>query len=135
MYLNKHRFQFNFWRRFLGTSLSLFLVSLSQEYLKSAELFVAVALFLGLLSAAAIYAATRDSGLIKFIRSVGFIILVGACSSLLLEGSCYLIVFGFCSPRPFQTTIASFFIFPLFGLLLCVILTFLGSFSKKGYHA
>ena len=119
----------------MGTSLLLFLVSLSQGYLESAELFIAFALFLGLLSAAAIYAATRDSGIIKFLWSVGFIILVGTFASLLLASSCYFIAFAFCSSRPFQTTIASYFIFPIFGLLLYILIIFLGSFSKKGYHA
>lgn len=135
MYLHKHRFHFRFWRRFLGTSLLLFLVSLSQEYLKSAQLFIAAALILGLLSTVAIFAATRDSGVLKFLWSIGFIILVGAVASFLLMSSCYLNSFGFCASRPFQATVISYFIFPILGSLLYLLLNFLGSFSKKGYHA
>lgn len=135
MYINKHRFHFRFWRRFLGTSLFLFLASLSQDLLDSAQVFIAVALFTGLLSAAAIYAATRDSGVIKFLWSLGFIILVGALVSFLLVGSCSLNAFDFCSSRPFRATITSYFIFPILGLLLYLLISFLGSFSKKGYHA
>jgi hypothetical protein len=135
MYRNKHRFHFRFWRIFLGTSLLLFLGSLSQEVLKSAQLFVAVALFLGLLSTGAIYAATRDSAILKFLWSIGFVVLVGALASFLFVGSCYLTAFGLCSSRPFRATIASYFIFPILGLLLYILMIFLGSFTKKGYHA
>lgn len=135
MYIRKHRFHFNFWRRFLGTSLLLFLASLSQEYVNSAQLFIAFALLLGLLSASAIYAATRDSGVLKFLWSIGFISLVGVLASFFLIGSCYYNDFGFCSIRPFHTTIASYFLFPILGLFLYMLIILLGHFFKKGYHA
>jgi hypothetical protein len=135
MFINKHRFHFNFWRRFFGTSLFLFLASLSQDILESAQVFIAVALCIGLFSAAAIFAATRDSGVLKFLWSLGFIILVGVLVSFLLIGSCYFNAFDFCSSRPFRATITSYFLFPILGLLLYILISFLRSFSKKGYHA
>jgi hypothetical protein len=136
MYINKkNRFQFKFWRRFPGTALALFLVSLTQGYLETADLFVAIALFLGMLSVAAIYVGTKASSIKKFLWSIGFIISIGAFASLLLASSCYFNAFDICSPRTFQTTIAVYFIIPILGLLFYIFILFLGSFSKKGYHA
>jgi hypothetical protein len=136
MYINKkNRFQFKFWRTFLGTTLVLFLVSLTQGYLETANLFVGIALFLGMLSVAAIYVGTKASGIKKFLWSIGYIVLIGAFASLLLAGSCYLNAFDVCSPRSFQSTIAVYFILPILGLFIYIFTLFLGSFSKKGYHA
>jgi hypothetical protein len=136
MYINKkNRFQFKFWPRFLGTSLTLFIVSLTQGYLESAKLFVAIALFLGMLSVAAIYAGTKASGIKKFIWSIGFVILIGSFASLLLMSSCYFNAFDICVPRIFQTTIVVYFIIPTLGLFLSMFTMFLYSFYKKEYHA
>ena len=136
MYINKrNRFKFKFGRRFFGTSLTLFLISLTQEFLETADLFVAVAAFLGMLSTAAIYVGTKASGIKKFLWSVGFNILIGAFASLLLAGSCYFNTFTICSTRIFQTTIAVYIVLPILGLLLYMLTMFLGSFSKKEYHA
>jgi hypothetical protein len=136
MYINKkNRFKFKFWRRFLGTSSALFLISLTQGFLGRADLFVAIALFLGMVSTAAIYVGTDASGIRKFLWSIGFNILIGIFVSLVLAGSCYFNAFTICSPRVFQSTIAGYFILPIFGLLVYMLTMILGSFSKKRYRA
>ena len=136
MYINnRNRLKFKFWRRFLGTSLALFFVSLTQEYLKSAELFVAIAVFLGYLSVVAIYIGTELSGVKKFLKSAGFIALVGSCASSMLMLSCYLNDLYLCEPRPFQSTIVAYFIMPFTSIFIYLLTLFLGSFSKKRYRA
>jgi hypothetical protein len=135
-YMNKkNRYQFKFWRRLLGTSIVLFLASLTQGYLETAALFIATAIFSGMLSVAAIYMGTKGSGIKKFFWSIGFIILMGAFASVLFTGSCYIKAFDVCFPRMYQSTIAVYFALPTFGLLLYIFALFLGSFSKKRYHA
>jgi len=135
MYINKgNRFKFRFWQRFLGTSLTLFFVSLIQEYVKSTGMFIATAMFLGGLSVVAIYAGTKYSGLQKFFLSIGFVILVGLFTSTLLLGSCYMKAHQLCEPPYFESTIAVYFIAPLFPVFLYFLVLFLGSLGKTiGY--
>jgi len=136
MYINKRsRFKFKFWRRFIGTSLTLFLVSLTQEYLKSAELFIGIAVFLGYLSVVAIYIGTELSGIQKFLVSIGFIVLVGLFASSMLMLSCYLNNLYLCDPRSFQSTIVAYFVMPFASIFIYLLTLLLGSFSKKRYRA
>ena len=136
MYINKRsRFKFKFGRRFLGTALALFLVSLTQEYLETSELFIGLALFLGAISVGAIYVGTSFSGFQKFILSVGFVSVVGLLASLLLWLSCNWVDLTICATRTFQATVAVYFIMPFFSLFLYLLTLFLGIFFRRNYRA
>ena len=138
MYINKNKrnlFEFKFGRRFFGTSLALFLVSLTQEFLNKADLFVIFSIFLGMISVGAIYAGTKYSGFQKFLLSIGFVILVGLFASLLLWVSCYLSDLKLCEPNYFNITVAVYFALPLFSIILYLLFVFLGSFFRNKYHA
>ena len=134
MSINKNRFRFRFWPRLLGTSIALFIISLTQEYLESAELFVMMTIFLGSISVVAMDIGTKRSGFQKFLSIFGFIILVALVASLMLWGFCYVNDFALCAPRPFGSTVAVFFIVPFFSWLLYLIAMFFASFFKHRYH-
>jgi hypothetical protein len=134
MSINKNRFRFRFWPRLLGTSIVLFLLSLTQEYLDSAKLFVMMTIFLGSISIVAMDVGTNLSGFQKFLSTFGFILLVALSASLMLWGFCKVNEFSLCTARPFGSTVAAFFIIPLFSWLFYLLAKIFASFFKHRYH-
>jgi hypothetical protein len=135
MYLNSNRFKHKLWFILLGISVALFLISLTQEYLESSQLFVFASIFLGYILINATYARTIGSGFQKFLLSIGVIILAGVFASLMLWGFCYANKVSLCTPRPFEVTVVVYFVLLFMALILYLAAMFFGKLSKKKYHA
>ena len=135
MYINKNKFKFRFWRRFLGSSLALFGISLIQGFLEAPQLLIAIAMFLGGLSGGAIYVGTKNSGFQKFFLSIGFVALISVFASLLFWLFCYSSSLPFCAPRPLRSTIVVNLVFPLLSMLFYFSFLLFGNVFKKRYRA